>query len=347
MVIRPLPVGSAVSNVGAGGLWGKDVGDPGYLTGTCKERNRTVTAEIALESRGRGCLLALACGDALGGPLEFMGAGDIKRTHGRVIDFISGGWLSLRPGETTDDTAMALDLARSLVEMGRVEPGDVARRWVAWLETDPKDIGNTTREALIYLRDGTPWDEAGELVDQKAEPYGGALGNGSIMRCAPLALFLHQDPERLVQASLDTARITHANPLCTWSASALNLMLSFLLNGERTDIARRAAELVPQEEVRQTLLGAVGRSVEELKAGGHVLQTLESALWAFGNADGLEDAIVTAANLGGDADTRAAVTGALAGARYGVEAIPLRWLERLEGRDEIAQLADSLIQTAG
>ncbi len=300
-------------------------------------------SHTTLRSRARGCLLGLACGDALGGPLEFMGTREVLRTHGEVRDFIGGGWLSLRPGETTDDTAMTLDLARSLAELGYVDPEDVAQRWVRWMESDPKDIGNATSEALRYIAEGTPWEEAGELVDQKAEIRGGALGNGSVMRCAPVALFLHDQPNALVRASLDTSRITHANPLCQWAAAALNLTLAYLLHGEYQQVVERVAEQIPEPEVQESLVRIGTMDEAAVRPDGHVLDTLQGAVWAFGNTATLEDAVVRSAALGGDADTRAAVTGALAGAHYGVEQIPARWLERLEGREEIEALADRLI----
>ncbi len=142
------------------------------------------------QDHARGCLLGLACGDALGGPLEFMDEREIQRAYGTVRDFIGGGWLSLRPGETTDDTAMALDLTRSLAVSGRVDPDDIVSRWVRWMQSNPKDIGSATREALGYIADGVSWQDAGALVDQKADVFGGALGNGSIMRCAPVAVLL-------------------------------------------------------------------------------------------------------------------------------------------------------------
>ena len=300
------------------------------------------TDSSALRDRARGCLLGLACGDALGGPLEFMDEREIQRVHGTVRDFIGGGWLSLRPGETTDDTAMALDLARSLAVSGRVDPVDIASRWVRWMQSNPKDIGGTTREALGYIADGAPWEEAGDLVDQKAEAFGGALGNGSIMRCAPVAVLLRGRTSDLIRASLDTSRITHANQICQWAAAALNLMIAYLLRGEIDGLADRVVSEVAEPSVRERLLGASSLDRDALKPGGHVLDTLESAVWAFANTKSLEDAVIVAANLGGDADTRAAVTGALAGARYGASAIPPRWLQALEGRDEIEQLADRL-----
>ena len=298
----------------------------------------------SLKSRARGCLLAAACGDALGGPLEFMGPLEIERTHGEVRDFIGGGWLSLRPGEVTDDTFMMLDLARSLVENGMLDPHDVAQRWVRWMQSGPSDIGGTVSQALELIQDGTPWDEAGALVDEKAELSGGALGNGSIMRCSPVALAFHDDPASLVRASLDSSRITHANPVCQWATVALNVMVFSLLRGDGEGYIELAVEATPEATVRETLLVAADKSERDLKAGGHVLDTLESALWAFGNTDSLEEALVAAVNLGGDADTRGAVVGALAGAKYGEDAIPERWLDLLEGSDEIANLAEQLLR---
>lgn len=119
-------------------------------------------------------------------------------------------------------------------------------------------------------------------------------------------------------------------------------MIVHLLHGEIDGLTDRVAPEVDEPSVRDRLLGVFSLDRDALKPGGHVLDTLESAVWAFANTSSLEDAVVLAANLGGDADTLAAVTGALAGARYGTSAIPQRWLQTLEGRDEIEQVADRL-----
>jgi ADP-ribosyl-[dinitrogen reductase] hydrolase len=89
---------------------------------------------------------------------------------------------------------------------------------------------------------------------------------------------------------------------------------------------------------RDDLLELVQRQI------GFVLTTLRVAFWASSGAESFEEAVVTAANLGGDADTNAAVTGALAGARFGAEAIPQRWLEPLHRRDHIGGLAMRLLR---
>lgn len=298
---------------------------------------------LSLTKRARGCLLGLACGDALGGPVEFMEPEDIRRKHGVVRDFIGGGWLSLRPGETTDDTAMALGLARSLVDLGRLDEQDIANRWVAWMSSDPKDIGNTIREALMLIADGTPWDEAGVLVDERA--HGGALGNGSLMRCAPVAIAFRDDENELIRASRTTSRITHANPICKWSVVALNLIIAGLLKGEHERVISHATDLIPHQEIQAILRVGTKSRKENLNISGEVRATFVSAMWAYNNASSLEESVVEAVNLGGDSDTRGAVAGALAGARYGEDAIPNRWLERLEGREEIRSLADCLVST--
>ena len=85
---------------------------------------------IDLQDRYRGVLLGLACGDALGGPVEFLSRDDIATQHpGGLREFIGGGWLDLYPGEITDDTQMTLAIARSLAEKGDVDMSDIGARF--------------------------------------------------------------------------------------------------------------------------------------------------------------------------------------------------------------------------
>src|SRR5215207_8008126 len=115
----------------------------------------------SLSDRAVGCLLGLACGDALGGPVEFIDRAKIAAIYpGGLREFIGGGWLNLAPGEITDDTQMTLALARSLVERGSLDMNHVAQKFVDWYRTDPKDIGNTTRAAIVNLATGVHWTEA-------------------------------------------------------------------------------------------------------------------------------------------------------------------------------------------
>jgi ADP-ribosyl-[dinitrogen reductase] hydrolase len=295
---------------------------------------------VTIADRYAGCLLGLACGDALGGPVEFMSRAEIATAHPKGLrEFIGGGWLLLAPGEITDDTQMTLALARSLVDKGQLDMEDVAARFVVWYRSDPKDIGNTTRAAIVNLANGVSWTEAGVRVARG----GGAAGNGSVMRCAPVALRYRNDFEALRKASIDSARVTHADPRCTWGAVALNQAIAHLLDGgSLSGMIEAAAVEIENEETRHRVLGAANLSTEQIKAGGYVLDTLSAAFWCLSRHDTFEETVVAAVALGDDADTTGAVTGALAGALYGVKAIPERWLGVLQPKDELHELAMEL-----
>src|SRR5215213_2029948 len=136
-----------------------------------------ITGSERLRDRYAGCLLGLACGDALGGPVEFESRSEIERRYsGGLREFVGGGWLHLAPGEITDDTQMTLALARSLADCPDLDMEDLTARFLGWLGSKPKDIGGTTRTALHLLEKGVPWQEAGERVAQG----GRAAGNGSV-----------------------------------------------------------------------------------------------------------------------------------------------------------------------
>ena len=295
-------------------------------------------------SRARGVLLGLACGDALGAPVEFRSRDEIARLHpGGLRDFTAGGWLDVVPGETTDDTRMAVDLAMNLVETDPPDMTDLARRFAAWLRERPKDIGTTTRHAIERFIAGDAWDVAGQATVDALTP-GTTASNGSLMRCAPVAIRFADDPERLRQVSIDSSRVTHAEPRCTWSCVALNQGIAhLLLGGSRASLVDAAVQRVESDSVVEAVRAAAGTSASDLNGRGYVLNALSIAVWAVLTTDSLEDAVIAAVGIGDDTDTNGAVTGALAGAMYGAEAIPGRWLDLLHGRDELTSLADRLV----
>src|SRR5918993_785661 len=142
---------------------------------------------ILLRDRYAGTLLGLACGDALGGPVEFLNRDLIAaRFPTGVTEFIGGGWLDLDPGAVTDDTQQALILAESLTDKG-LDLDRFATGLIAWFRSSPKDIGNTTRIALEALATGTaPLDAGAIALAIRSERA--AAANGAVMRCAPVAL---------------------------------------------------------------------------------------------------------------------------------------------------------------
>jgi ADP-ribosyl-[dinitrogen reductase] hydrolase len=300
--------------------------------------------------RAAGALLGLACGDALGRPVEFRTPADIEREHGRLTDMVGGGTHNKPAGTTTDDTELALCLARSLVARDGFDPDDVAERFVTWLDAGPFDVGLMTRDAIGELREGTPPDEAGQRVWERRDE-GRNAGNGSVMRCVPHALAYHHD-DRLVDVSRDSSGITHADPRCTWGCAALNLVVSGLLGGDDPAMALGGAALFLEDDgavsevvydVKRAVERDAGPDAEDLPASGYVLDTLETGLYHGLTAPDAEEAIVRAVNMGDDADTVGAVTGAVAGARFGASTLPERWLDAVDEADELRTLAGDLL----
>ena len=293
--------------------------------------------------RFRGCLVGLAVGDCLGGPVEFWSRAEIRAKHGRLTELFGGGWLNLAPGEYTDDTQMMLCIARSIVKKGRFDPDDVAVEFVRWYDTRPKDIGNITRTALAKIKAGRPWREASR--DAHDDLGGKSAGNGGVMRCAPVGLLHCRREDRLIEDSLVSAQITHWDTLAGWPCVALNLAIAGAVQGSAKD--KLLADVLPkiaEPAVRDALAQVEGLPVGKVRASGYAVHSVQAAFWSFLGTDSFEEAVVTAVNLGEDADTTGAVCGALAGAYYGLAAIPERWVKVLRDREEIVGLADGILK---
>ena len=298
---------------------------------------------ISLRDRYVGTLLGLACGDALGGPVEFLHRDEIAaRFPTGINEFIGGGWLDLDPGEVTDDTQQALILAESLTNNG-LDLDRFAAGLIAWFRSNPKDVGNTTRIALEALAAGTaPLDAGAAALAARGERS--AAANGAVMRCAPVALRFRRDPDRLVRASLDSARVTHAEGRASWGTVAVNQAITHLLGGGAIADAPAAAVVgIPNSEVREAVRDAAGRQRDEVRSGGYVLETIGASFWSLLNAGSAREAIELAVAFGDDADSTAAVTGALAGAAYGVSALPTTWVETVQFRGRLASEAARLL----
>ena len=299
-------------------------------------------ARDELRDRFRGVLIGGAVGDALGGPLEFQPA---REPSNYIREMIGGGWQQLAPGEWTDDTQMTLCTVESLLAKRVFDPDDIASRFVGWLESKPKDIGTHTSKILHAIQRGGRWEQATQeafLADPNNAP------NGSLMRCAPLALFFYRQPDFVATLSPVLSRITHAHPDCELSCVFLNVAISCLLLGEKTQKAIDTAYLaIPgaSKELQARIDDATQPQCKTLPTGW-VLDTLEVALWAFLHTRSFEEAVVTVVNLGSDADTVGAILGALAGACYGYSSIPERWLAPLKDREALLNYADELFSLA-
>jgi len=293
-----------------------------------------------LQNRYRGALLGLAAGDAVGTTLEFKPRGSFEP----LTDMVGGGPFDLEPGQWTDDTSMALCLAESLIRCDAFDPRDQMNRYANWYQHGYWsstgtcfDIGVATRGAIhTYLVTGEPL--AGNTDPDSA-------GNGSIMRLAPVALRFARMPELQAMAVL-SSRTTHAAEECLDACRLLAVALERALAGcDKAEVLDLAAIEVSSQRLRDIAAGGYRSAMrDQVRGTGYVVDSLEAALWCFHQHDTFAGAVLEAANLGDDADTTAAVVGQLAGAFYGAARIPAAWLARVHRGDEIAALADGLLQ---
>lgn len=286
-----------------------------------------------------GCLLGLACGDAVGTTVEFSPRG----TFTPITDMTGGGPFGLEPGQWTDDTSMALCLATSLVHCRGTNLADQIGRYVNWWQWgylsstgDCFDIGMTVRAALNrFLATKDP--VAGDTDPRTA-------GNGSLMRLAPVAMWFAPDLADVRANARLSSMTTHgaaeAVDCCELYAE---LLARALAGASRDELLRAPAPANASARVREIAEARyLGKSVDQVSGSGYCVDSLEAALWCFATTDTFEAAVLAAANLGNDADTTAAIVGQIAGAHYGVGAIPPDWLVRLAMREDIDALARAL-----
>jgi len=262
-----------------------------------------------------GAYLGFACGDALGATVEFMSPKLIQKRYGVHRDIIGGGWLNLEAGQITDDTQMSLALGQAIVDHQGWSIQAVADNFVAWLESNPPDIGNTCRRGIMRYRDN------GELFGL---PRDDDAGNGACMRNLPVVLATLNRPDYFSDWSLQQSHITHNHPLSDAATLTLGRIANQLINGLDMDAWKQeAGQLIDQ-------YGEFAYSPYPGKASGYIVDTVQTILHYFFSTDNFESCLVATVNQGADADTTGALAGMLAGARYGVEQIPERWLKQLD-----------------
>lgn len=295
-------------------------------------------------SRFTGCLMGLACGDAVGSTLEFA----TRYSYEHLTDMVGGGPFNLQPGGWTDDTAMALCLAASLVESGRFDPLDQMQRYARWLQEGYMscngtafDIGNTTFDSIErFLKTGNPISgPTGKFT----------AGNGCIMRLAPVPMFHANHQQLAIEQSGVSSTTTHGATECVESSRLLGGMLWQALNGASKEeiLLGHGVEKLTLPEMRDIAEGGYfTKKREEIISSGRASESLEAALWCFHTTSSFRDAILKAANLGDDADTVAAICGQVAGAYYGIDDIPAAWRKRLAKGEMIMGLAEGLYQAS-
>ena len=292
--------------------------------------------------RAKGALVGLALGDALGTTLEFA----VRDTNPPVTDLVGGGPFRLVAGAWTDDTSMALCLADSLLERGRLDAHDLMERFLRWYEAGHNsvtgecfDIGNATAGALRSFR------ATGEPLSGSTHPQ--SAGNGSLMRLSPVAIRWWHDRSKATAAAQLQSRTTHGAPQAVEACALYTELLIEAIAGAPKETVLRARDWSGDAQIAQVAAGSWrAKERDAISSSGYVLHTLEAALWCVGRSKSIEDALILAANLADDADTVAAVTGQLAGALWGMSGAPARWLETLAWREHIESLTAGLFEVA-
>jgi ADP-ribosylglycohydrolase len=303
----------------------------------------TLVAARSLRDRFLGALIGLAIGDALAAATQFRKAG----TFTPVGDLLGGGPFDLPRGAWSDDTSMALCLAESLLEANGFDPRDQVERYGQWqqqghLSATGQCLGITagTAKALAQAR----WRR--QLFSGSHDPN--QLDPEVLSRVAPAVLFYFPNPVDAVTFASEQARTTCQAPGAVEACKLLGAWLVGALAGQA-----KSAALAPPPELLDvgTLrsgaasLAATAGTSPEPKAG-NVLEALDAAVWAFRSTDNFRDGALKAVNLGGNSDVVAAAYGQLAGAHYGVGAIPATWRTSLVGADLIEGFADRLLAHA-
>ncbi|MCL5430670.1 MAG: ADP-ribosylglycohydrolase family protein [Candidatus Marsarchaeota archaeon] len=297
-----------------------------------------------------GAFIGLAVGDAIGMPLEAYSARHPPKLM-CVIGMAPGGPEDLPAGYWTDDTSMALCMAASLIEKGGFDPKDQLDRYVRWYYDGYMTPGGKSfGTGLTTINSIREFKATGKVFrDPPEDPK--RAGNGTIMRLAPIPMFFFDDAESAISISGESARTTHGAMVCVDAARYMGAILYGALNGASKE------ELLSDhyspikgywkghqlcKEIGVIASGSYKKDGFSPNPIGMAVQTLENALWAFNSTDSFRDGMLKIVNLGGDSDTNGAVFGQIAGAFYGKESIPKKWIDALARKDMIIDTVERL-----
>ena len=319
-------------------------------------KNITKISEKDIKNTIMGCLVGVAAGDSMGMPTSMMSPSTIKKIFRKYVnDFlpapeghvIHGGMIA---GQVTDDTQQTLLIADSIIEKGKIDPEDIAKRLINWAEEidafGTMAVGPSSFRALFAIKAGKSIYETGSVGDT----------NGAVMRIGAVAIYGRGELLRTVNAVEQSCIPTHNTNIAIAGASAVAMAIGSCINGERDidiiiDTAIKAAELgmnrgkiwysasiiertklalelvnqnKSREKIIQDLYNIIGVGVQ-------VSETVPTCLAITKLANGnVVDAVQIATNLGGDCDTIAAIAGSICGAYSKVNNIPTKWIELLE-----------------
>jgi len=291
-----------------------------------------------LLSKFSGCLIGTAVGDSLGarreGSSEFAEIADLAPRY-------------------TENTAMTIAVAESLIEHKDFHYWHMAELFLKKYEQEPwRRYGHTITRVFRLMRNG----KLGFGMIDRDLFAEGSFGNGAAMRVAPVGLMYHDDPRMLRDIAYHSAGITHSHEWGLEGAAlqACAVALATLAEPGSMSVTdflgtlRMFAKPGPYQEKLKTIIGFIEKGasredvVTQLGTGTSCLESVPTAIYSFLSHRDFKSAVIYAVSLGGDADTIGAMTGAIAGACYGIEGIPSQWRETVEHRDLLDLLAKRL-----
>ena len=307
----------------------------------------------------KSVILGHAVADALGVPVEFASREELDQNP--VEDMEGFGTYPMPAGSWSDDTSMSIAALDGL-QQDTIDWEQIMTNFGKWYYQDAFtptgemfDVGNTCSIAIEnYCKHHKPLWECGVSTER-------ANGNGSLMRIHPFSLYLYSknnlDPEIIHKASC----LTHAHKRSQIACGIYSFVLWELLRNPckpsvRLGLSRawRYYKHEPENQVYYKLYSKIGLvdvhftdadriaypPRTEIQSGGYVVHTLEAAIWCVLTTRSYEECVLKAVNLGDDTDTVAAVAGGLAGALYGYEGIPVKWLATLKKREELEEMCE-------
>jgi ADP-ribosyl-[dinitrogen reductase] hydrolase len=307
-----------------------------------------------VEKRILGALWGAVVGDALGVPVEFTSRAE--REKDPVFDMRGYGTFDLPAGSWSDDSSLMLCTIEGL--LGGLDTERIGRIFIRWLREAHLtpygivfDVGFGTSEAIRHIEQGVIAERAGSAGERNN-------GNGSLMRILPVAVYcLSMTDDEMVRHAHRVSSITHAHPRSLMACGMYCLMARLLLHGKplneayvsmiasAKDIYDKPPFLGELPHFNRILDGEIGLYPEKkIESDGYVVHTIEAALWCLMTTTSYRDAVLKAVNLGHDTDTTAIVTGGLAGAYYGLQAIPEEWRSQIARKNDIDRMFAAFLE---
>jgi len=272
-------------------------------------------------ARAQGCLIGQLAGDALGSLVEFQSPDEILSSYpDGVRELADGGTWNTIAGQPTDDSEMALLLARMLVKTGSYDPEEVLKEYQYWLSSDPFDCGMTISARL------------------RGNPNPDSQANGAMMRISPLGIFgAGFELNQVAEWAMQDAALTHPNLICQQANALFAMGIAHAIQSgcDGKDLYQHIRQWALDMPVEPALLETIDNAADEppvdyVHQQGWVMIAFQNALYQLLHASSLEAGVVDTIMRGGDTDTNAAICGALLGAVCGREAIPAQWLDGLQ-----------------